>query len=51
MFEQELYQNFSISSSRSYFISFAGDVSAQNRGLLGLLVAGLMCLLGSRCVC
>ncbi|XP_023275733.1 neural Wiskott-Aldrich syndrome protein-like [Seriola lalandi dorsalis] len=25
MFEQELYHNFSISSSRSYFISFAGD--------------------------
>lgn len=29
MFEQELYHNFSISSSRSYFISFAGDVSVQ----------------------
>lgn len=27
MFEQELYHSFSISSSRSYFISFAGDVS------------------------
>ncbi|KAK6309217.1 hypothetical protein J4Q44_G00206800 [Coregonus suidteri] len=25
MFEQELYNNFSINSSRSYFISFAGD--------------------------
>ncbi|XP_032378841.1 WASP like actin nucleation promoting factor a isoform X2 [Etheostoma spectabile] len=25
MFEQELYHNFSISSSRSYFISFTGD--------------------------
>ncbi|XP_068595455.1 WASP like actin nucleation promoting factor a [Brachionichthys hirsutus] len=25
MFEQELYHNFSISSSRSYFMSFAGD--------------------------
>ncbi|KAK2842775.1 hypothetical protein Q5P01_012975 [Channa striata] len=25
MFEQELYHNFSISSSRSYFIAFAGD--------------------------
>ncbi|XP_029009803.1 WASP like actin nucleation promoting factor a isoform X1 [Betta splendens] len=25
MFEQELYHNFSVSSSRSYFISFAGD--------------------------
>ncbi|KAF0040441.1 hypothetical protein F2P81_006339 [Scophthalmus maximus] len=25
MFEQELYHNFSISSSRSYFISFVGD--------------------------
>ncbi|XP_071401200.1 actin nucleation-promoting factor WASL-like, partial [Centroberyx affinis] len=25
MFEQELYNNFSISSSRSYFIAFAGD--------------------------
>lgn len=29
MFEQELYHNFSISSSRSYFISFTGDVSVQ----------------------
>lgn len=29
MYEQELYHNFSISSSRSYFISFAGDVSVQ----------------------
>lgn len=27
MFQQELYHNFSISSSRSYFLSFAGDVS------------------------
>lgn len=27
LFEQELYHSFSISSSRSYFISFAGDVS------------------------
>lgn len=29
MFEQELYHNFSIGSSRSYFISFAGDVSVR----------------------
>lgn len=29
MYEQELYHNFTISSSRSYFIAFAGDVSVQ----------------------
>lgn len=33
MFEQELYNNFSINSSRSYFISFAGDVSMISRRL------------------
>lgn len=27
LFEQELYHSFSVNSSRSYFISFAGDVS------------------------
>lgn len=27
LFEQELYHSFSISCSRSYFLSFAGDVS------------------------
>ncbi|MEQ2159276.1 hypothetical protein GOODEAATRI_021192 [Goodea atripinnis] len=29
MFEQELYHNFSISSPRPYFITFAGDVSVR----------------------
>jgi len=29
LFDQELYNNFSINSSRPYFITFAGDVSAQ----------------------
>lgn len=27
MFEQELYNNFNISLPKSYFITFAGDVS------------------------
>lgn len=37
MFEQELYHSFSISCSRSYFISFAGDVSVRTCDARGCL--------------
>lgn len=42
LFEQELYHSFSISCSRSYFLSFAGDVSVCtcDLSLLLLLLRG-----------
>lgn len=54
MFEQELYHSFSISSSRPYFISFAGDVSEQPLVITAVkpLVrssAGLLCSRVVRC--
>lgn len=45
MFEQEVYHNFSISSCRSYFISFTGDVRVQRFVSDGKHLSPVMCLM------